>query len=81
MRLSVHEGDPGFLPYRQLCRDGKKPLIFLNGQAMESVVTADEERGFVTFIKRDMAGQFMLEDDEVATDIAYGTVKIVTEDA
>ena len=81
MRLSAHEGDPGFLPWLRLRQQGKTVLVFLDGKKIEKVMTADEERGFVTYCKTDPnTGLMFVEDDEIATDIAYGTVKIVTED-
>lgn len=47
MRISCLKGDAGERRYAELCGDGKKIKIFLDGVEQREALIADEEEGFV----------------------------------
>jgi hypothetical protein len=73
-RLSVHEGDPGFLQYVELGGDSAKIKIFLDGVEQRDCVTADRAQGWVRRFKR-LDGMPVIVDYRFAEEVVYGVVE------
>lgn len=56
MRVSVIEGDPGYVPPHESARC----RVTLNGREVRGCVTADEEIGIVTFVELEPDGKHMV---------------------
>lgn len=57
MRISVDKRDPGYKHYASIFR------VKFNGEEVSDVVTADEEKGFITRYKRDAEGKLVVAPD------------------
>lgn len=55
-RYSLNETDPGYEPYQQLKKDGKTLLVYLDAKLVESVETADTDKGLVVRVLTDVDG-------------------------
>ena len=56
---------------------GKHVTPFLDGVEQKDCVEADEENGVVIVIARDKDGRYILDGDEIQTEIRYGVVTVV----
>ena len=55
-----------------------KPMkAFLDGVEQKDCIEADEENGFVIVYARDKDGRYILDGDEIQTEIRYGVVTVV----
>lgn len=74
MRVSVYQDDPGYYP-----PEAPRLQVFLNGELMTCVATADEELGMIVQFKQDAAGLLALTADgtDIAKETLYGVVKIL----
>ncbi|MFG1193342.1 hypothetical protein [Xanthobacter flavus] len=72
MRLSADSSSPDFHAWE--VRNAK---IYLDGREVQHFRLADEERGYVIVSPVDGAGRFLLEGDEIATQLCYGEVRIL----
>ena len=55
-----------------------KPMkAFLDGVEQEDCIEADEENGVVIVFARDKDGRYILDGDEIQTEIRYGVVTVV----
>ena len=55
-----------------------KPMrVFLDGAEQKDCIEADEENGFVIVYARDKDGRYILDGDEIQTEIRYGVVTVV----
>ena len=55
-----------------------KPMkAFLDGVAQEDCIEADEENGVVIVFARDKDGRYILDGDEIQTEMRYGVVTVV----
>jgi hypothetical protein len=72
MRVSVLEGDPGYIPFRESARY----RVLLNGFEIGRCVTADEEIGMVTVIGVDEHERLIVRDGEVQYRRYVGNVEI-----
>ena len=76
MRISVIEGDSGF----RLWQDMSKATVFLDGQQVYYVLTADEMLGFVLVQDRNEWGMLQFDsDDNILTKKLRGRVEITFE--
>lgn len=75
MRLSIDRADPGFRP--EVLRHQETYDVFLDGDLVEGVVTADEEEGHVIAYARDDEGTFRHRDGELLRIVRRGDVRIV----
>ncbi|KQS78081.1 hypothetical protein ASG25_21895 [Rhizobium sp. Leaf384] len=75
-RISVEEGDPGYIPYGMLRGDRKKVSIFLNGQKEAAVVTADAREGWIKRHIRTPDGNYAHARGELLTEVVHGAVVI-----
>jgi len=72
VRYSVWKTDPGYANWKAAA-----PLnVYLNGELMTCVFTADTDLGEVVCAKLDAAGKFMIDGDEVATETLHGRVEV-----
>ena len=72
MRYSVWKTDPG---YANWAKHGSLN-VYLNGELMTRVFTADTDLGEVVCAKMDAAGKVMIDGDEVATETLHGRVEV-----
>lgn len=56
MRISIDPKDPGYPAYQRDRHDGIMPVVFLDGERMEGVVTADDGTGEVVVLVYDEIG-------------------------
>jgi hypothetical protein len=71
MRVSANETDPGYVADRQFFR------IFLNGDGLRGVMTADDDQGFVEVVCHDDHGRVAYTTDGlIQTKILRGKVRI-----
>lgn len=56
---------------------GNRVAPFLDGVEQKDCVEADEENGFVIVFARDKDGRYILDGDEIQTEIRYGVVTVV----
>lgn len=77
MRLSCREDDAGYLPWVQHKRRHEVD-VFLDGDLLRGVITADEEEGFVLVHEKGEDGKLKLNEtrDEVLTKRLTGLVRI-----
>lgn len=69
MRVSVVKGDPG---YKNVTHNIN---VYLDGNKVDRCITADDQLGLVVvYVFRD--GKYVLNGDEVATEIMTGDVRI-----
>jgi hypothetical protein len=55
-----------------------KPMrVFLDGAEQKHCVEADEENGVVIVFALDKDGRYILDGDEIQTEIRYGVVTVV----
>ena len=55
-----------------------KPMkAFLDSVEQKDCIEADEENGVVTVFARDKDGRYILDGDEIQTEIRYGVVTVV----
>jgi hypothetical protein len=73
MRVSCDKGDPG---YENFVRMGGRVRVLLDGIERSGVITADEEKRMIIMHKRDERGNFVLNGDELVTDVWNGNVHI-----
>lgn len=80
MRISVDTDDPGYINYLNLYARGEGIEIFLDGERMDGVVTADDEIGVIVRYKRDGEGHYQVDEfrGEAVKEDVFGDVKIVT---
>lgn len=73
MRVSVREGDPGYL-----ANIAGMYFATLDGVRVPRCITADEDEGFVVTHKVDAEGHYILNAarDDAETEIRHGVVKI-----
>jgi hypothetical protein len=77
MRFSVVETDEGYLPYLDTRSAKLQVRTRLNGQAIDEVVTCDDQLGEVHVIARDEYGEYVIDDQAgFAIERRYGLVEI-----
>ena len=59
MRLSVLEGDPGWVDIEKTNREGTYIEVWLNGGILKECVTADEERGMAVIRQKSEDGELL----------------------
>lgn len=76
MRLSVYANDPGYQNWRKFM--GDKVVVKLNGEKVESAITADTVSGYVKRIKTDDKGRALVDKraQDVQTEWFLGEVDI-----
>lgn len=72
MRLSIDPDDPGYSAWK--CYGLAR--VFLDGVERKNVITADQERNYITVTEVDDRGVLKLEGDKVKTVAMYGKVEI-----
>lgn len=77
MRLSIRKDNAGYLPWMQLAHR-QKVRCFLDGAAVDKVITVDDEEGFVLVHVMDENGKPKLNEsrDEALTERRTGVVRI-----
>jgi hypothetical protein len=70
MRLSADSKHPDFKAQRI------PAYVFLNGEYANDCIHADEEGGTVTVAEKDKRGRVVVRDDEIATKVLRGEVRI-----
>lgn len=73
-RLSTAPGDPGYQAFSELIGAGKNIRIFLDGQEVNMVVTADPGLGVLTRLACDGDGSPRLQGDELLYEDLRGVV-------
>lgn len=75
MRISALEDDPGYLPVGDYRRTSAK--IYLDGEELREVITADDEEGIVTVPRYDANGSIVADScGNVILDKRRGKVRI-----
>lgn len=72
MRLSTDPDDPGYSAWK--CYGLAR--VFLDGVERKNVITADQERNYITVTEVDDRGMLKLEGGKVKTVAMYGKVEI-----
>ncbi len=70
MRLSILDHDPDYSPDAVLYR------VYLDGEEIQGVVTADEEKGYVVRYITDEEGNVQLNGDEFDFETVFGEVRL-----
>lgn len=73
MRVSVWPADAGYKNYRQWM--GCK--VYVDGELVERVFTADTDLGEVICAKVDERGAVVIEGDQIAEQVIRGRVKLI----
>ncbi|WAJ27542.1 hypothetical protein [Antarcticirhabdus aurantiaca] len=78
MRVSAKKGDPGFAAWEADRERWRHAKIFLDGAAIDHVVTVDTDAGYVLRNKTNEDGQIYCIPgmDEIAEEDLFGTVTI-----
>ena len=71
MRISIVEGDDGFIEFKD-----RYYRVRLNGRAVPDAVTADSDLGYILQYKRDRKGEVMYKNGEPDLKKRTGEVKI-----
>lgn len=78
MRLSSKSNDRGFREFMKVVGRGMVPDVFVNGEKVDLVHTADTDLGFAyQYVKDEATGKFIIDGDRVRTRCLSGTVTIV----
>lgn len=78
-RLSTHANDPGYQAFSELIAVGKNIRVFLDGQEVNMVVTADPGLGVLTRVVCNEDGSIYLQDDELLYEDLRGVVTWTAE--
>lgn len=79
MRYSTNEKDPGYEAYKQIKADGKTLLVYLDAKQVDSVETADTDKGLVVRVLTDVDGTIQTtpgDDDQVQREKLFGRVTV-----
>jgi hypothetical protein len=78
-RYSTNEKDPGYEAFKNLKADGKTLLVYLDAKLVESVETADTDKGLVVRVVTDESGQMQTtpgDEDNLLREKLFGRVTV-----
>lgn len=77
MRISVSPNDPGRAAYDEMREAGKTMKVYLDGNEVFDVITADEEQGYVISNRTNPNGTlFMDPEGSLVQDVERGNVEV-----
>jgi hypothetical protein len=78
MRVSIRPQDSGYMNHRHLRANGRRAVVYFNGEHETGAITADDEAGMIVRYIKDTDGEILVDlDRECPMDeVVHGKVEI-----